>query len=90
VLTDAEIVAEAEALRALGFDHVLLVTGETGRVGRDYLANALRLLRPYFSGLAIEVQPLGQEEYAALAADGLSTVLVYQETYDPPPMRGIT
>jgi 2-iminoacetate synthase len=58
------------------------VTGETGRVGRAYLANALRLLRPYFSGLSIEVQPLEQEEYAALAEDGLSAVLVYQETYD--------
>jgi len=82
VLTDAEIVAEAEALRALGFDHVLLVTGETGRVGRDYLANALRLLRPYFSSLSIEVQPLDQADYAALAGEGLSAVLVYQETYD--------
>ena len=33
VLNDAEIVAEAQALRALGFEHVLLVTGETGRDG---------------------------------------------------------
>jgi len=82
VLTDAEIVAEAGALRARGFDHVLIVTGETGRVGRDYLANALRLLRPYFSSLSIEVQPLEQDEYVSLTADGLSTVLVYQETYD--------
>jgi len=82
VLSDAEIVAEARALRAHGFDSVLLVTGETGRVGRDYLSNALRLLRPHFSGLWIEVQPLPEEDYAALADDGLSAVLVYQETYD--------
>ncbi len=82
VLTDAEILAEAGALRSLGFDSVLLVTGETGRVGRDYLSGALRLLRPHFSGLWIEVQPLPQEDYAALAGDGLSAVLVYQETYD--------
>jgi 2-iminoacetate synthase len=82
VLNDAEILAEARALRSHGFDSVLLVTGETGRVGREYLSNALRLLRPHFSGLWIEVQPLPQEDYAALAADGLSAVLVYQETYD--------
>src|ERR1019366_4100109 len=82
VLSDAEILAEAGVLRAHGFDSVLLVTGETGRVGRDYLANALRLLRPHFSGLWIEVQPLPQEDYAALAKAGLSAVLVYQETYD--------
>jgi 2-iminoacetate synthase len=82
VLTDSEILAEAEVLRARGFEHVLLVTGETGRVGRTYLANALRLLRPSFSSLSMEVQPLEREDYAALAAEGLSAVLVYQETYD--------
>ncbi len=82
VLDDAEILAEARVLRAHGFDSVLLVTGETGRVGREYLSNALRLLRPHFSGLWIEVQPLPGDDYAALASDGLSAVLVYQETYD--------
>ncbi len=83
VLTDAEILAEARILRGHGFAHVLLVTGESGRVGPDYLAHALGLLRPHFSSLAIEVQPLPEADYAALAAAGLSTVLVYQETYDP-------
>jgi 2-iminoacetate synthase len=82
VLSDAEILAEAAVLRSHGFDHVLLVTGETARVGREYLSNALRLLRPHFSGLWIEVQPLPEEDYGALADDGLSAVLVYQETYD--------
>jgi 2-iminoacetate synthase len=82
VLGDAEILADAAVLRSHGFDSVLLVTGETGRVGRDYLSNALRILRPHFSGLWIEVQPLAQDDYEALAAEGLSTVLVYQETYD--------
>jgi 2-iminoacetate synthase len=83
VLTEAEILAEARVLRSHGFDSVLLVTGETARVGRDYLSNALRALRPHFSGLWIEVQPLAVDDYAALAADGVSAVLVYQETYDP-------
>jgi len=83
VLSDAEILAEARVLRAHGFDNVLLVTGETGRVGTDYLANALRLLRPDFSGLWIEVQPLDEADYAALGREGLSAVMVYQETYDP-------
>jgi 2-iminoacetate synthase len=82
-LNDAEILAEGEALKDLGFDHVLLVTGESSRYGTAYLANALRLLRARFSNLSIEVQPLETEDYAALTADGLSTVLVYQETYDP-------
>ena len=82
VLADDEILADARVLRGHGFDNVLLVTGETGRVGRDYLSHALGLLRPHFSGLWMEVQPLPEEDYAALAVDGLSSVLVYQETYD--------
>jgi 2-iminoacetate synthase len=82
-LADAEILAEAAVLRHMGFNHVLLVTGESTRYGAAYLQNALRLLRAHFSSLSIEVQPLAEADYAALAADGLSAVLVYQETYDP-------
>ncbi len=82
-LDDAEILAEADVLEQSGFDHVLLVTGESSRYGLAYFQNALRLLRPRFSNLSMEVQPLEEAEYAALTADGLSAVLVYQETYDP-------
>ncbi len=82
-LNDAEILAEAGALKQLGFDHMLLVTGESGRYGTAYFQNALRLLRPHFSSLSMEVQPLAEADYAALAADSLSAVLVYQETYEP-------
>jgi 2-iminoacetate synthase len=83
ILNDAEILSDAGVLKAHGFGSILLVTGETGRVGREYLAHALRLLRPHFAGLCLEVQPLDEEDYASLAGDGASAVLVYQETYDP-------
>jgi 2-iminoacetate synthase len=82
-LDDREILAEADALGALGLEHVLLVTGESSRYGTAYLRRALQLLRPRFPSLAMEVQPLDEAGYAALADEGLSTVLVYQETYDP-------
>ena len=82
-LDDAEILADGKAVAAFGFDHLLLVTGESSRYGFDYLQNAFRLLRPHFSSLSMEVQPLEEAEYAALTAEGLSAVLVYQETYDP-------
>jgi 2-iminoacetate synthase len=81
-LDEAEIRAEAAVLKQMGFDHILLVTGESTRYGTAYFKNALRLLRPHFSSLSIEVQPLHEADYAALATDGLSAVLVYQETYD--------
>jgi 2-iminoacetate synthase len=82
-LNDAEILAEAGVLKLHGFDHVLLVTGESSRYGTTYLAQSLRTLRAHFSSLSLEVQPLDTEDYAALVNDGLSAVLVYQETYDP-------
>jgi len=39
-------------------------------------------LRPYFANLSMEVQPVSEEDYAALAHEGLSAVIVFQETYD--------
>jgi 2-iminoacetate synthase len=83
ILNDDEIRAEAEVLRSRGIEHVLFVTGESTRVGREYFSNALRILRPYFSSLSMEVQPVSEEDYGALAQEGLSAVIVFQETYDP-------
>ena len=81
-LTDAEILREATAVKELGYDHILLVTGEANQtVGVPYLKNAIRLLQPHFAHISLEVQPLDQPEYEELMAEGLNTVLVYQETY---------
>ncbi len=81
-LTGGEILQEAEYLKQQGFDHVLLVTGEaTKTVGVDYMKSAIRLLRPHFANISIEVQPLEEDEYKTLVAEGLYAVLVYQETY---------
>jgi 2-iminoacetate synthase len=82
-LNQAELLREAGILKKMGFDHVLLVTGEsTRKVGLDYINQSISTLRPYFSNLSIEVQPLHQEEYAVLKSSGLHAVLVYQETYN--------
>ena len=81
-LTDAEILREAGILKKNGFDHILLVTGESAqKVGLDYLAHALDLLRPHFSNLSIEVQPLEESAYSRLIEHGMHAVMVYQETY---------
>lgn len=81
-LTDKQILREVEVIKSHGFDHILLVTGEANKtVGVEYLKHAIELVRPYFSHISIEVQPLEQEEYESLMVDGLNTVLVYQETY---------
>lgn len=82
-LSTAEIIREASVLKKLGFQHILLVTGESARmVNTKYIGQALSTLRPYFSNLSIEVQPLSQEDYEYLIKHGLHSVLVYQETYN--------
>jgi len=81
-LSDEEILKEVSVIKQMGYDHVLLVTGEANQtVGVEYLRHAIKLIRPYFSNISIEVQPLDQNEYEILQAEGLHTVLVYQETY---------
>ncbi|AKD04253.1 2-iminoacetate synthase ThiH [Pontibacter korlensis] len=81
-LTEEEILKEVEAIKKLGYDHVLLVTGEANNtVHIDYFKRALEVIRPHFSHISMEVQPLDQDEYEELIPYGLNTVLVYQETY---------
>ncbi len=81
-LTDDEILKEATFLKQKGYNHILLVTGEANRtVGIDYINNAIKLIKPHFSNITIEVQPLEQHEYELLKEHGLYAVLIYQETY---------
>lgn len=81
-LTDEQILKEVEVIKAHGYDHILLVTGEANTtVGVDYLEHAMQVIKPHFSNVSIEVQPLEQNEYERLIPAGLHSVLVYQETY---------
>jgi len=81
-LNDDEILEEVAQVKSMGFDHILLVTGEaSNKVGIEYFQHALELIRPHFSHISLEVQPLDEEDYALLTPFGLNTVLVYQETY---------
>ena len=81
-LTDNEILKEVSAIKNMNFDHLLLVTGEANKtVGVDYIGKAINLVKPHFSNISMEVQPLDEDEYKTLIDKGLNTVLVYQETY---------
>jgi 2-iminoacetate synthase len=84
VLNSAELLQEAQAVKAMGHDQLLLVAGEHERkVGMAYFRQQIPLLRPLFSRLMLEVQPLATDEYLELKQLGIDTVLVYQETYQP-------
>jgi len=81
-LTEQEILDEVKAIKAQGFNHILLVTGEANHtVHIDYFLKAVRLVKPYFANISIEFQPLETEEYQRLHEAGVYSVLVYQETY---------
>jgi len=82
-LNVAEIEQECLAIKALGIDQVLLVTGEHERkVGIEYFCQALPVIRRYFSSIQLEVQPLKTAEYQQLKTLGVDAVMLYQETYN--------
>jgi len=81
-LNGTQILQEVLTIKGMGYDHILLVTGEANKtVGVDYFKTALNIIRPHFSHISMEVQPLDQADYEELIPHGLNTVLVYQETY---------
>ena len=83
ILKPEQIKNECEAIRRLGpFENLLIVTGENPvAAGTDYLENALKICRPYFNNLTIEVMPLPAEDYERLTHAGLNGVVCFQETY---------
>ena len=81
-LNPMEIMREVAVIKGMGYDHVLLVTGEANQsVHTDYFKKVLDLISPHFAHISMEVQPLDTEDYETLIPHGLNTVLVYQETY---------
>jgi len=84
VLDHSDIKKEIEVIKQRGFDSILLVTGEhESKVGIDYFANALPIIKQHFSHIALEAQPLKTDEYRRLNQLGLDAVMLYQETYQP-------
>ncbi len=78
-----EIHRECQRLAELGFQSVLLLTGEAPRVTPvGYIAQAVDIARTYFPSVAIEVHSLEHEDYRHLAEHGLDGVTIYMETYD--------
>lgn len=78
------IAAEMEVLRRMGFEEILLLTGErTPQADFNYLRDAVALAAERFSLVTIESFPMTIEEYTELAAAGCAGITIYQETYNP-------
>lgn len=78
-----QVKAECEAIRKLGpFENLLIVSGEFPSLnGVDYLEKVLKVARPYFNNLTIEVMPMKERDYYRLTQSGLNGVVCFQETY---------
>jgi 2-iminoacetate synthase len=78
-----EIDAELDAVRAEGFGHVLLVTGEApGAFGLDAIVDAVRRAKRRFASVSVEIYPLDEAGYRELVDAGADGLVLYQETYD--------
>ncbi|GIU16118.1 MULTISPECIES: 2-iminoacetate synthase ThiH [unclassified Shewanella] len=83
-LTESEIKDEMRLIKTMGYDSILLVSGEhESKVGMPYFKQILPLVTEQFSHVAMEVQPLEEPDYKELIAEGLDAVMLYQETYNP-------
>ena len=83
VLTLEQVEQECKAIRKLApFENLLIVAGEYPSIcGVDYLEKVLKVCRPYFHNLTIEVMPMRSADYERLTHAGLNGVVCFQETY---------
>ncbi|MFA5043069.1 MAG: 2-iminoacetate synthase ThiH [Kiritimatiellia bacterium] len=83
-LERGDIVAEMDALKTMGFEEILLLTGERApQADFDYVRAAAALAAERFDLVTVEVFPMTRAEYQALAEAGCTGLTIYQETYDP-------
>jgi 2-iminoacetate synthase len=82
-LEPAAIDSELAAIHALGFDEVLLLTGDrTVQAGYDYLREGVARAAKRFHLVTVEAFSMTEAEYRGLAEAGCTGVTLYQETYD--------
>lgn len=82
-LTYEEIEQEAKAIRETGIKHIILLTGESRfHSPVEYIKESIKILKKYFSSIAIEIYPLEEDEYKELVEVGVDGLTIYQETYD--------
>ncbi|MBD7911382.1 MULTISPECIES: 2-iminoacetate synthase ThiH [Clostridium] len=82
-LTLEEIEKEAIAVSKRGFKHIIFLTGESQKdTPVEYIIDATKILKKYFSSLAIEIYPLTEEDYKRVVEAGVDSLTVYQECYD--------
>ena len=83
-LTVDEAYQEALAIWKQGFQDILLLTGEAPGISTpEYIASAVRRIKPLFASIGIEVYSLTDEQYALMVNAGVNNMTMFQETYNP-------
>lgn len=83
-LEEDETLREILAMKAMGLEEVLLLTGEScPQADFDYLLRNVRLAARHFHNVTVESFAMTTDEYRALVEAGCTGVTLYQETYDP-------
>ncbi|AQQ09323.1 2-iminoacetate synthase [Sedimentisphaera cyanobacteriorum] len=78
-----QAVKEAEAIRSMGFRHILLLSGEDPDYASvEYFEELAGRIRKLFAAIDIEIYPCSEENYERLYNAGIDGITIYQETYD--------
>ncbi len=79
-----EAKSEALSIAKAGFGHILLLTGEARKISSpEYIASVAKRIKPFFASVGIEVYSMETEEYRMLVDNGVDSMTIFQETYNP-------
>jgi len=82
-LEPEELKKEALFIAKSGLQHILILTGESRELSPlSYIKDCLKILKPLFSSISIEIYPLSECEYREVIAEGVDGLTIYQEVYD--------
>lgn len=83
-LDEDQVRAEVLALKEMGFEDILLLTGErTPEADFEYLRRCVGLASPIVHNVSVESFAMTAGEYEQLVKAGCNSITLYQETYDP-------
>jgi len=85
-----EVEKEARVIASTGLKHILILTGESRSMSPlGYIKGCIKILKKYFSSIAVEIYPLTEDEYRELVSEGVDALTIYQEVYDEDLYRNI-
>lgn len=83
-LSRVRLLAEIRALKQMGLEDILLLTGErTPEAEFEYLLDCVATAAEHVHNVTVESFAMTEDEYRQLALAGCTGITLYHETYDP-------